>query len=93
MRSKGRGVSVYHAGSTQLLPLDVLRAHGIAPITVGLDTVHDLDEQRRRVGRVADRTMTPEDLAAEQHMVRHADHVLCGDAETVRRLFLQLVDA
>jgi hypothetical protein len=25
-------------------------------------------------------------------VVRHADHVLCGDAETVRRLFLQLVD-
>jgi hypothetical protein len=56
---------------------------GISALTLGLDTVADLEEQHSRVGTDASRMMTQEQFAAALLRVRAADRVISGDPQVV----------
>jgi len=64
---------------------------GISALTLGLDTVADLEEQHSRVGSDASRVMTREQFAAALLGVRAADKVISGDQQEVLEAISRIV--
>lgn len=63
----------------------------IETMTIGLATIADPTEQRRRVGDVPTRTMSDLDFERATKVVSECDLVLSGDAETIASAVLSLI--
>jgi deoxycytidine triphosphate deaminase len=86
------GLTVFDPGNISALE----RARSKYPdydfITVGLDTIENLAQQKARVAGDTSRIMSPVDFDAQRDVVRKADVVLRGDPEKVRAATLAIVD-
>lgn len=76
------GVTVFHPGSIEVLEEFRQRWTGEV-VTIGLDTITSLDEQRARVDGDTSRQMSSADFESEITQVRKADFVIRGDAVRV----------
>lgn len=70
---------------------NVRRSLGTETMTIGLNTIVDLQEQHRRVDMDAKRTMTEGQFEQVQRIVSECDVVLSGDADTVATAIGSLV--
>ena len=70
---------------------NVRRSFGVDTMTIGLNTIENLDEQHQRVGMDAKRTMTQAQFEQVQRIVSECDVVLSGDADTVGAAISSLV--
>ena len=61
-------------------------------ITVGLDTVHSMDEQAMRTGADPVRCMTESDLTQQKKIVESCDVVVRGDVDTICSAVNTIVD-
>ncbi len=71
---------------------NVRRSLGIETMTIGLNTIDSLDDQRRRVGNDPKRVMDDAQFKRVQQIVAECDVVLTGDADTIAAAVSSLVD-
>ncbi|MCW2286684.1 deoxycytidine triphosphate deaminase [Rhodoblastus acidophilus] len=62
---------------------EVRHSLGVDSMTVGLNTISDLDEQHRRVERDPGRMMNDADFSRVKNIVSECDVVLTGDIDTI----------